>query len=211
MSEPNNDRQHLTDHTLSPALAAKIPFKTFPADHISDDKTVEDRIQAAVLAERVRKTACTDAIAAIIFEPGKSYVVLVAAGAIDPETLAALPPGPDCTFIFVMPPPGLAVWEIACRMEINPGSVIFVEDGCISEDTAIDGAKFVRVRVPPEKKLRDVLTAPDSIFIANDRGIEFRRRGANERCAKIAASVMAKEENETWPQRIAAVIRSAPR
>ena len=54
MSEPNNDRQHLTDHTLSPALAAKIPFKTFPADRTSDDKTFEDRIQAAVLAERAK-------------------------------------------------------------------------------------------------------------------------------------------------------------
>ena len=32
-----------------------------------------------------------------------------------------------------------------------------------------------------------------------------------ERCAKLAASVISKEENETWPQRIAAVIRSAPR
>lgn len=150
---------------------------------ISDDQTVSDRIHNAVMAERSK--GIMDAIAAIMdFEPQNSYIVLIAAGSIEAETLTALPPGPDCTFIFVTPMHGLAVWETACQMEISASSVIFIEDGCISEDVSVDGAKLVRVKVPPGKKLRDVMTEPDSIFM---RMIEESVRAQErEMCAKIA-------------------------
>jgi hypothetical protein len=155
--------------------------------------TIQRAISDAVADERAKGIA--DAIAAIVFEPGKQYVVLVAADAIDAETLRNLPPGPpesDCTFVFVYPIPGRAVWESACRMEIKPGNVIFVEAGCISEHVSIDGVKFVRVNVPTGKKLRDIISEPQKPYAwkytleewqAEDSRIRAEER---ERCAKIA-------------------------
>ena len=57
--EPNNERQHMTDHTLEfksdiATSPLRVPFTTFPADRISDDQSVSDRIHNAVLAERER-------------------------------------------------------------------------------------------------------------------------------------------------------------
>ena len=125
-----------------------------------------------------------DAIAAIVFEPGKSYIVLVAADAIDAQVLATLPVGPDCTFVFVYPIPGKAVWEMACRMEVGPRSVVFVDDACLDKATVVEGVKFVRVFVPPGKKLRDVMTEPGSVY---QRMIEDSVRvEERERCAKVA-------------------------
>lgn len=66
MSEPNNDRQHLVDHTkLESDIATgpmRIPFATFPADRISDDKTVADAIWNATAAMREKCAQAAESI-----------------------------------------------------------------------------------------------------------------------------------------------------
>src|ERR1700679_3292969 len=102
---------------------------------LTPDPELNLKIQAAI-AEAVaeeRAKGVTDAIAAMVFEPGKSYLALVAEGAIDGEVLRSLPPGPegaDCNFVFVSLASNRTISEIACQVDITPpGNLIFVEEG----------------------------------------------------------------------------------
>lgn len=128
-------------------------------------------IRAAVLAERNR--IGEEAIKSLVFEAGKSYLVFVSADLVSVDSIKELPKSDIyATFIFVNTPFGAPVSDCVMRVELKPGSTIFVDRLAISEP--IDGVTLIPVTVPPGRTLSEVIDAED--VIGKER----------ERCAMVA-------------------------
>lgn len=213
MTEPNNDRQHLTDHTkeFKSDIATgpmRIPFKTFPADRISDDKTVEDLIHNAVLAEHKKwadpngpefaRFSQNDLDAAVLAERAKhEYQNHVLA-----KLWEIVKPSEDSDYdtnnFYDYAREGV---EARRLLESGPESFVVSQEG-------MNAGRWV-VHEPGGNRPNKI------VYLATreeaERAAERFNRvivAVRETCARSAAGVMSKEPSETWPQRIAAVIRS---
>lgn len=171
--------------------------KIWPTDRISDDHTVSDAIHNAVLAERKRLTK--EHLSAIAFDAGKSYLVFVSREHVPMEAIAQICEMPverdyAQTFVFVDIPRDGSVRDVVTSVEVKPDSIVFVSEDALPEDLKIEGVRFISVRVPPGRELRDLLAHRDMSAEEQKEWEDLSRRFKD---AQISAGVFH-EDLEKW-------------